>query len=153
MNDDTASTFNHQPAMTFANGAHGITLNPPPPQQAGHCMDVWVVCESLLQADGTLPTKAQVLADARLAQSNRNNVEQEYYRWRRWRSGANQPDFTLNTGEHSMSEDNFPQNIIYCGPPGTGKTHKISGLLEKYSPPAPANIGGRKVPLVAAKVY
>lgn len=137
--------------MTFANGAHGITLNPPPPQQAGHCMDVWVVCESLLQADGTLPTKAQVLVDARLAQSNRNNVEQEYYRWRRWRSGGssslsggvNLAVFTFHTGDNNMEKPpkKIPfTNTIYYGPPGTGKTHKISGLLEKYSPPAPANI-------------
>lgn len=151
MNDDTANPFRHQPAMTFANGAHGITLNPPPPQQAGHCMDVWVVCESLLQADGTLPTKAQVLADARLAQSNRNNVEQEYYRWRRWRSGGssslsggvNPAAFTFHTGDNNMEKPpkKIPfTNTIYYGPPGTGKTHKISGLLEKYSPPAPANI-------------
>ena len=111
-------------------------------------MDVWVVCESLLQADGTLPTKAQVLADARLAQSNRNNVEQEYYRWRRWRSGGssslsggvNPAGFIFHTRDHDMNKRKPPENIIFYGPPGTGKTHKISGLLEKYSPPAPANI-------------
>lgn len=151
MNDDTASTFNHQPAMTFANGAHGITLNPPPPQQAGHCMDVWVVCESLLQADGTLPTKAQVLADARLAQSNRNNVEQEYYRWRRWRSGGssslsdgvNPAAFTFHTGDNNMEKPpkKIPfTNTIYYGPPGTGKTYCLSQLLEGYTRPAPSNL-------------
>ena len=112
MNDNIANPFRHQPAMTFANGAYGTSLNPPPPQQAGHCMDVWVVCESLLQADGTLPTKAQVLADARLAQSNRNNVEQEYYRWRRWRSGGssslsggvNPADSVFHTGDNNMEK-------------------------------------------------
>ena len=151
MNDDTASTFNHQPAMTFANGAHGITLNPPPPQQAGHCMDVWVVCESLLQADGTLPTKAQVLADARLAQSSRNNVEQEYYRWRRWRSGGssflsggvNPAAFIFHTGDNNMEKPpkKIPfTNTIYYGPPGTGKTYCLSQLLEDYTRPAPSNL-------------
>ena len=151
MNDDTASTFNHQPAMTFANGAHGITLNPPPPQQAGHCMDVWVVCESLRQTDGTLPTKAQVLADARLAQSNRNNVEQEYYRWRRWRSGGssslsggvNLAAFTFHTGDNNMEKPpkKIPfTNTIYYGPPGTGKTYCLSQLLEGYTRPAPSNL-------------
>jgi hypothetical protein len=151
MNDDTASTFNHQPAMTFANGAHGITLNPPPPQQAGHCMDVWVVCESLLQADGTLPTKAQVLADARLAQSNRNNIEQEYYRWRRWRSGGsfslsggvNPADSVFHTGDNNMEKPpkKIPfTNTIYYGPPGTGKTYCLSQLLEGYTRPAPSNL-------------
>lgn len=151
MNDDTASTFNHQPAMTFANGAHGITLNPPPPQQAGHCMDVWVVCESLLQADGTLPTKAQVLADARLAQSNRNNIEQEYYRWRRWRSGGSSSlsggvdpaAFTFHTGDNNMEKPpkKIPfTNTIYYGPPGTGKTYCLSQLLEGYTRPAPSNL-------------
>ena len=149
MNDDTASTFNHQPTMTFANGAHGITLNPPPPQQAGHCMDVWVVCESLLQADGTLPTKAQVLADARLTQSNRNNVEQEYYRWRRWRSGGssslsdgvNPAAFTFHAGDHNMEKPpkKIPfTNTIYYGPPGTGKTYRLSQLLKNYTRPAPS---------------
>nr|WP_315180715.1 AAA family ATPase [uncultured Cardiobacterium sp.] len=151
MNDDTASTFNHQPAMTFANGAHGITLNPPPPQQAGHCMDVWVVCESLRQTDGTLPTKAQALADARLAQSNRNNVEQEYYRWRRWRSGGssslsgsvNPAAFTFHTGDNNMEKPpkKIPfTNTIYYGPPGTGKTYRLSQLLEGYTRPAPSNL-------------
>ena len=151
MNDDTASTFNHQPAMTFANGAQGITLNPPPPQQAGHCMDVWVVCESLRQTDGTLPTKAQVLADARLAQSNRNNVEQEYYRWRRWRSGGssslsggvNPADSVFHTGDNNMEKPpkKIPfTNTIYYGPPGTGKTYCLSQLLEGYTRPAPSNL-------------
>ena len=151
MNDNTANPFRHQPAMTFANGAHGITLNPPPPQQAGHCMDVWVVCESLLQADGTLPMKAQVLADARLAQSNRNNVEQEYYRWRRWRSGGssslsggvNPAAFTFHTGDNNMEKPpkKIPfTNTIYYGPPGTGKTYCLSQLLEGYTRPAPSNL-------------
>ena len=151
MNDDTANPFRHQPAMTFANGAHGITLNPPPPQQAGHCMDVWVVCESLLQADGTLPTKAQVLADARLTQSNRNNVEQEYYRWRRWRSGGssslsggvNPAAFTFHTGDNNMEKPpkKIPfTNTIYYGPPGTGKTYCLSQLLEGYTRPVPSNL-------------
>lgn len=149
MNDNTANPFRHQPAMTFANGAHGISLSPPPPQQAGHCMDVWVVCESLLQADGTLPTKAQVLADARLTQSNRNNVEQEYYRWRRWRSGGssslsdgvNPAAFTFHAGDHNMEKPpkKIPfTNTIYYGPPGTGKTYRLSQLLKNYTRPAPS---------------
>lgn len=151
MNDDTANPFQHQPAMTFANGAHGTSLNPPPPQQAGHCMDIWVVCESLLQAGGTLPTKAQVLADARLAQSNRNNVEQEYYRWRRWRSGGssslsggvNPADSVFHTGDNNMEKPpkKIPfTNTIYYGPPGTGKTYCLSQLLEGYTRPAPSNL-------------
>lgn len=151
MNDDTANPFQHQPAMIFANGAHGTSLNPPPPQQAGHCMDVWVVCESLLQADGTLPTNVQVLADARLAQSNRNNVEQEYYRWRRWRSGGssslsggvNPAGFTFHTGDNNMEKPpkKIPfTNTIYYGPPGTGKTYSLSQLLEGYTRPAPSNL-------------
>ena len=149
MNDNTANPFRHQPAMTFANGAHGISLSPPPPQQAGHCMDVWVVCESLLQADGTLPTKAQVLADARLTQSNRNNVEQEYYRWRRWRSGGssslsdgvNPAAFTFHAGDNNMEKPpkKIPfTNTIYYGPPGTGKTYRLSQLLKNYTRPAPS---------------
>ena len=149
MNDNTANPFRHQPAMTFANGAHGISLSPPPPQQAGHCMDVWVVCESLLQADGTLPTKAQVLADAHLTQSNRNNVEQEYYRWRRWRSGGssslsdgvNPAAFTFHAGDHNMEKPpkKIPfTNTIYYGPPGTGKTYRLSQLLKNYTRPAPS---------------
>ena len=149
MNDNTANPFRHQPAMTFANGAHGISLSPPPPQQAGHCMDVWVVCESLLQADGTLPTKAQVLADARLTQSNRNNVEQEYYRWRRWRSGGssslsdgvNPAAFTFHAGDHNMEKPpkKIPfTNTIYYGPPGTGKTYRLSQLLKNYTRHAPS---------------
>jgi hypothetical protein len=149
MNDNTANPFRHQPAMTFANGAHGISLSPPPPQQAGHCMDVWVVCESLRQADGTLPTKAQVLADARLTQSNRNNVEQEYYRWRRWRSGGssslsdgvNPAAFTFHAGDHNMEKPakKIPfTNTIYYGPPGTGKTYRLSQLLKNYTRPAPS---------------
>jgi 5-methylcytosine-specific restriction protein B len=77
-------SFVHQEPMVFSNGAHGVSINPPPPKGKGHCMDVWVVCESIRSQSGKVPAREIVQNDPRLGKSNPGNVQQEFYRWRKW---------------------------------------------------------------------
>lgn len=125
--------FVHQAPMGFPNGAHGVTLNPAPPKRQGHCMDVWVVSQLRQRETGRTPSRDEVAGDPRLAKSNANNVEQEFYRWRRWwnegRSPAadadHRPDgVTQARGPERRAEGPAPVNRILYGPPGTGKTHR-----------------------------
>lgn len=126
-------SFPHQAPMLFENGKHGVTLPTAPPKRAGHCMDVWVVAESLAAGQSRLPSRDQVRNDPRLAHSNSGNVLQEFYRWRRWRNEAVGGDLAIAV-EKAIGTDTLKQtpiNAIYYGPPGTGKTYALSKLLKQ----------------------
>jgi hypothetical protein len=125
-------SFPHQDAMRFENGAFGKRVDPPPPQRKGHCMDVWVVCESLRTVLDRVPERLEVRNDERLSKSNTNNVEQEFYRWRRWRNEGGNVHDEAREGSHAVPHTTSrPINCIYYGPPGTGKTRALSQLLAR----------------------
>lgn len=125
--------FPHLDPMTFTNGANGVSLTPAPTKRKGHCMDVWVVCELLRRELGRQPDREDVLKDPRLELSNPNNVQQEFYRWRRWRNEggtvATSPEAT--PVETAVKDRIHTLNRIYYGPPGTGKTYELSKLLKR----------------------
>lgn len=91
--------FVHQEPMVFSNGANGISINPPPPKNKGHCMDVWVVCDSIRNQSGAVPERDTVQNDPRLAKSNTANVQQEFYRWRKWWNGGATDSAVLSDDE------------------------------------------------------
>lgn len=130
---DASKNPGHLAAMKFENGLHRITIDPAPPKSKGHCMDVWVVSESLSNQFGRIPRKAEVEADIRLEHSNPSNIHTEYYRWRKWRNenSANQDD--IERGGKTRSSVNSAKcfNRIYYGPPGTGKTFELFKILRR----------------------
>lgn len=103
-------------------------------------MDVWVVSQLHQEKIGTLPSINEVINDPRLSASNRNNVQQEFYRWRRWWNNGLEPAEHLDleaNGKVSTrkpageAKHRRPLNRIYYGPPGTGKTYELSKLLRQ----------------------
>lgn len=132
--EEQDDTVVHQEPIPFANGKHGVTLDPAPPKRKGHCMDVWVVSELLFKDLKQPPTKDEVLDDQRLAKSNKSNVIQEFYRWRKWRNvGAEQKggEVNMEAKREQSTPDQGPINRIYYGPPGTGKTYELARLLAR----------------------
>lgn len=124
--------FPHQEPMPFANGANGVSLDPAPPRRKGHCMDAWVVSERLRVERGHLPQRDEVLRDPRLKLSNPNNVQQEFYRWRRWRNeSVTEETLRAAPAATAVAGPNGTRNRIYYGPPGTGKTYELSQLLKR----------------------
>lgn len=122
--------FVHQEPMAFPNGAHGVMLTPAPPKRKGHCMDVWVVSQLRQRESRKTPSRDEVASDPRLTRSNANNVEQEFYRWRKWWNDGLSTDVGRSPGSDTRAtvsdirtQRAAPVNRILYGPPGTGKTH------------------------------
>lgn len=59
--------------------AHGVTAR----SVGGKCSAVWVACAAYRAANGTIPTVAWVKAYGAQHGLNINNVQQEYYCWRK----------------------------------------------------------------------
>lgn len=91
--------FAHQEPMQFINGSYGVVIDPPPPKRKGHCMDVWVVSEMVRRELGRSPTREEVRNDPRLVNSNANNVDQEFYRWRKWWNEGSQMPTQLSDAD------------------------------------------------------